>query len=71
MILSDLRAYLAHYRRVPMTDIVARFDVSPEAARGMLDHFIDKGWLRRVNGAGCSGCNACGDEGPEVYEWLR
>lgn len=72
MILSELKTYLSANRRVPIGDLVNRFDTSPDAIRGMLDVFIRKGRLRRVptGGGDCSGCTKCAAFTLEIYEWM-
>ncbi len=71
MILSDVKRYLAEHRRVPMGDLVNRFDVQPEALRGMLDVWIRKGRVRRTAvGDTCGGCNKCAAYALEIYEWV-
>ncbi|MGF1614627.1 MAG: FeoC-like transcriptional regulator [Gammaproteobacteria bacterium] len=72
MILTDLKEYLRERRQAPLMDLVYRFDVEPEALRGMLAHWIRKGNVRRQVGAGvCStGCGKCDPEALEIYEWV-
>lgn len=72
MILIELKQYLSERRQVPLVDLVHRFDVEPEALRGMLAHWVRKGKVRKQSGAGaCSkGCGACDPETLEVYEWI-
>ena len=38
----------------------------------MLDQWIRKGRVRRLDGGGefCGGCCGCTDKLPEVYEWV-
>lgn len=71
MILSELKAYMKERHRVPMEDLANRFRTDPAAIRGMLDHMIRKGRVRRVEAGGgdCSGCNKCDDFKLEIYEW--
>jgi hypothetical protein len=69
MILSDLRDYLATRGRTSLVDLRARFQVDDDALRGMLDVWIRKGRVRRLD-ATCSGCCGCGGSA-EVYEWVK
>lgn len=73
MILSDVRDYLSARGRVPLSDLVARFDVDADAARDMLAHLIRKGRVRRVDGpaGSCGSCCGCAGTPAEVYEWVR
>lgn len=69
MILADLRNYLATQGRAPLGDLRARFDVDDDALRAMLDIWIRKGRVRRLEAA-CSGCCGCGGTS-EIYEWVK
>jgi predicted ArsR family transcriptional regulator len=73
--LSEIRAYLSERHRASLAEIALRLKVSPEAARGMLDHWMRKGRVCRLaafcNG-GCSrGCGSCAESAAnEIYEWV-
>lgn len=71
MILSDLKGYLNERRRASLTDITIRFGVTPDAARGMLDVWAQKGRVRRLDSETCGGCCGCADGRTEIYEWLE
>ncbi|MCP4699912.1 MAG: sugar metabolism transcriptional regulator [Gammaproteobacteria bacterium] len=71
MILTELKAYIAEKRRVTLTDLACHFDVEPDALKGMLDHWIRKGKVRRmlpVSSCESKGCCQC--ESVEMYEWI-
>jgi putative ferrous iron transport protein C len=71
MILADLREYLMTRRRAPLNELATRFETDPEALRAMLEQWIRKGRVRRLDGGGaCGGCCGCTDKLPEVYEWV-
>ncbi|HYN39392.1 MAG TPA: FeoC-like transcriptional regulator [Rhodospirillales bacterium] len=72
MILADVRDYLAQRGRAPLSDLCCRFGVDEDALRAMLEHWIRKGRVRRLDaGSGaCGGCCGCADKVPEVYEWV-
>lgn len=70
MILSELKGYFSERRRAPLADVVNRFGVSSDAARGMLDVWVHKGRVRRLDSEACGGCCGCGEGQPEIYEWL-
>ena len=72
MILSELKQYLAQRRRAPLSDLAARFDVEPDALRGMLQTFVSKGRVRRLDAGGCGPCGGgcCSAPLPEIYEWV-
>ena len=72
MILSEVRDYLSGRGRAPLADLAHRFEVEPEALRAMLDVWVRKGRVRRIDDStktcgGCCGCNGA----PEVYEWVK
>jgi predicted ArsR family transcriptional regulator len=70
VILADLKSYLIQHRRVELGDLANRFDVAPDALRGMLDRWVEKGRLRRrVDASRCGGCCGCTASQPEIYEW--
>jgi putative ferrous iron transport protein C len=73
--LSDIRIFLSERHRASLTEIALRLKVPPEAARGMLDHWIRKGRVCRlaaVCGGGCRrGCGGCSESAAnEIYEWV-
>lgn len=75
MTLSDLKAYMAQCGRASMTEICIHFDTTASAVAPMLDQWIAKGRLRRLDGAGACGkagtqCS-CKEPPPPVFEWLQ
>jgi hypothetical protein len=73
MILGELKSYLTARKRVPIADLANRFEVEPDALRGMLQLWVDKGRVRRLaSGGACGSCSRCGDgdSDPEIYEWV-
>lgn len=71
MILLDLRNYLAEHKRVTLTDMSHRFDITQEAACGMMEHWIKKGRVRELSpGTFCAGCEGCGPGIRKIYEWI-
>ena len=73
MILSEIKQYFRQQQCLTLQDLALRFDTQPEAMRGMLEHWIRKGKLRREivkNGCTCSGCPECHSAGLEIYEWI-
>lgn len=71
MILSNIKEYFSEHPVVSLSDLSIRFDVEPEAMRGMLNHWIIKGKLRKVDhSSSCSNCcSDCKSEHLEIYEW--
>ena len=72
MILTELKTYLIENKRVPLIDMAHRFDVTPDALKGMLEHWIRKGKVRLLEGSRCSkGCCSQGDPTLlQIYEWI-
>lgn len=71
MILSDLRDYIKQRQQVSLADIVNHFDTDEQAARLMLDIWINKGKIHRKRAtASCgSSCNQCQTANTEYYLW--
>jgi hypothetical protein len=72
MILSDIKGYLQERKQATLSDLALHFDSDPEAMRGMLARWIEKGRVTRaVQAAGCKkGCSSCGCEAAiEIYIW--
>jgi bacterioferritin-associated ferredoxin len=71
VILTDLKAYLVQRRRASIDDIAARFDISADAARGMIEVWIAKGRVRQLNQhLPCGTCGKCESAQSDVYEWV-
>lgn len=77
-VLIALRDYVRERRSTSLLDISNRLEIAPEALRGMLQHWINKGVIQRHDfGASCGGCNpsaACGtcssSASFEIYDWV-
>ncbi len=70
MILSDLKDYVKSRRQVSLKDAALHFDVEPEAIRGMLEFWVNKGKIRKYsNQADCGGCSCSFQEDRELYAW--
>ena len=71
MILSDIRDYLTEKGEATLNDVALHFDISPDAARGMLEVWMRKGKVsRRSISASCgSSCSQCDPAATEVYAW--
>ena len=72
MILSDIKQYLIRRGSASLSDISLHFDADPNAVRGMLEQWIRKGKVsKQAAKAACGGgCNRCGLEGNEIYQWV-
>ena len=73
MILSEIKQYLVSCHAVTLNDLSIHFDTDPEALRDMLQIWVRKGKVRRVQtGGGCgSGCGTCACAAVETYQWVQ
>ena len=71
MILSELRDYLKTHHRAALIDMAHRFEIDPEALRGMLDKWVAKGRVIKLPAQTVcdSGCGKCDQASVEIYEW--
>lgn len=71
MILSELRDYLQIRHRAALQDMANHFDVEPDAIRGMLSKWVNKGKVEKLMAStGCgSTCSKCDPAATEVYQW--
>jgi len=53
--LTELKSYLIENKRAPLIDIAHHFDVTPDAVKGMLGHWIRKGKVRPADSGGSNG----------------
>jgi hypothetical protein len=72
MIITELSDYLRETHRAALLDLSHRFDVDPDALRGMLATLERKGRVRKLPantpcGGGC--CN-CDPATIEIYAWV-
>nr|VFJ88655.1 MAG: FeoC like transcriptional regulator [Candidatus Kentron sp. LFY] len=73
MILSELGEYLRANGQAAIIDMAYHFDIEPDAVRGMLEHWVRKGKVRKLpEGTTCGdGCHRCAPESLEIYEWIQ
>lgn len=72
MILSDIKRYLQERKQATLGDLALHFDIDPEAMRGMLARWMEKGKVTKaVQPMGCKkGCTSCGcNEAMDIYTW--
>jgi len=72
MILSKIKHYLMKHKRVTLEDLALHFDIETEAMRGMLEQWIRKGRVLKLDmqvscNKTCSKC--CDTSAMEIYEW--
>lgn len=72
MILAELRSYLQQKQRITLNDLVVHFQIDPDALRGMLSKWIQKGKVRLISGSNACGtsCCKCDPLLTEIYEWV-
>lgn len=72
MTLTEVKAYLVDRGRASLADIAIHFGSSPDAARQVVQHWVDKGRVRVSAAGSCagrSGC-CCAKKAEEIFEWL-
>ena len=71
--LSDLKRFMVERQRASLNEIAIHFDTPASAVRPMLDQWIAKGRLRKLDvTGGCgkvSGGCSCKEKPSEVFEW--
>lgn len=73
MTLSELKAFMVERRRASLTEISLHFDTPPSAIQPMLEQWMAKGRVHKLDGqGGCgkagSGCS-CKQVPVDIYEW--
>lgn len=74
--LSSVKTYLEARSRASLEDIALGVATTPDAARALLERWLAKDRVRRIEGCGPCGHKAgscgCGHAAPvEIYEWIR
>ncbi len=71
MILSQIRDYLADRGQATLAEIALYVDAEPEAVRGMLEQWVNKGKVerRKVEPACGTSCDRCHPAAMELYVW--
>jgi putative ferrous iron transport protein C len=68
--LVEAKAFLIDRHRASLGDLAVHFDSSPEAARLVMQHWLDKGRARLLDVGKCKGGCNCASRPEEVYEWV-
>ena len=67
--LIEVKDYVSGRGICTLSEISKHFAVSPDALRGMLNHWVRKGKMV-CEQSGCSkGCMSCKPEQLEIYRW--
>ncbi len=68
--LTTLKGYLVTHRAASLSELARHVAADPDAVRGMLEHWVRKGRVRRTAGVRCGGCDSCAAADIEFYEWV-
>ncbi len=74
MILLDLKKYIKQHEQVTLADIKNHFDLTDEAALGLITPLLKQGHVQEINASSCStqecstGCSQ-NSLGP-TYQWV-
>jgi hypothetical protein len=74
MILLDLKKYIKQHEQVTLADIKNHFDLTEEAASGLITPLLKQGHVQEINASSCAtgGCSTgCShnSQGPS-YQWI-
>jgi len=68
--LTQIRTFLQSRRVAPLSEIALHLGVEPDVARSMLERWMRKGQVVRIDtGQSCGGCEGCGVGALEIYRW--
>jgi len=68
--LMELKDYLASRKEASVRDVAAHFDISPETARALLEHWVRKGKASRLSLEQCRQCALHCGKSWEAYQWI-
>ncbi len=69
LMLLEIRSFIQERRQASMAELVLHFRQPAAALRPMVERWIEKGQLMRLETATCSGCTQCEAEQLEVYRY--
>ncbi|HIK24895.1 MAG: FeoC-like transcriptional regulator [Thermosynechococcus sp. Uc] len=67
--LLQLQEYIKNRQIVSLRELATHFRAPPAAIKPILEQLIRKGRVQKVAPSNCSGCNQCGSETFELYQW--
>jgi hypothetical protein len=72
MILTEIEQYMRQQRRSTLLELSQHFGIEQAALRGMLDQWVCKGKMRKVNVLSkCQKtCDQCNASELQFYEWV-
>ncbi|QKI88495.1 FeoC-like transcriptional regulator [Thiomicrorhabdus xiamenensis] len=71
MILLDIKRYIRQRERVSLDDIINRFDLSRDAAEGLLQPLISQGHIQSLSASCSTGrCSSACQSNQTYYQWL-
>ncbi len=68
--LMELKDYLASRKEASVRDVAAHFDISPETASALLEHWVRKGKASRLSLEQCRQCALHCGKSWEAYQWI-
>ena len=72
MTLADLKHFLQLNKVASLNDLTVQFDTDPDTIKDMVNVWIRKGKVRKVEdlNIGCGKCCACKVTQDDIYEWI-
>ncbi len=67
--LAAVKHYLQRQQIASVADVAEHLDADPDAVRGMLDYWVQRGTAGEVPGV-CGGCTQCDSATIQMYRWL-
>jgi len=69
--LRKIRAYFVEHPTASLAEVAQHLEADPEAVRGMLEVWIEKGWLQKLPAQPtCRTCSChCDPASLELYRW--
>jgi hypothetical protein len=68
--LTELKDYLASRQEATVSDVAVHFDIPPETARALLEHWVRKGKASHVSLEQCRQCMIHCGKSWEAYQWV-
>jgi len=73
MILRQIRSYLQTRKQASLNEMAIHFDVEPEALKGMLEFWVQKGIIRHTPASAVctSGCSCSQPDRNDLYSYRQ
>lgn len=69
--LMELADFLASRKEATINDVAAHFDIAPDTARALLEHWARKGKAVRIGLEQCRQCAIHCGKSWEAYQWIE